>query len=429
MKTNSCTVALLAFLVFGVNACSRPTTGETQAIAPSKPIPVRVSLDGTDAAEPAIAASQDGSIFVAWVEHQPEGKADVFVRKIAPDKTQSTPVRVNTEAGNATAWRGDPPTIAIAPDGVMYVVWTSKAAAKGHENNLYLSISRDSGVSFGKPIKINDDEKPGVHGMHSFAIDKQGRIYFAWLDERNLKPAAPMTKHRGEAHAMERNREVFVAYSEDGGVTISKNQMIANEACPCCKTAIAVSPDGNVYVGWRQVLAGELRHIAIASSTDRGKTFVKPIIVSDDQWVIAGCPVSGPALSAGNIGNLTVLWYTAGGAGTQGLYASRSTDGGRTFATRQLVSAGVVFGNPSLLFEPKSNHLFAVWQSGDSGLMRAEMASDGSINNTMSLQSSGKLPAATLDTGQTVLAYISTVDNQRSIWLVVDSKISPTVNL
>jgi hypothetical protein len=291
-----------------------------------------------------------------------------------------------------------------------------------------LSASRDGGKSFEAPVKINDDEKPAVHGMHSLAIDNKGRIFLAWLDERNVSPAAPTEKHRGEAHAMESNREVFIAYSEDGGHSISRNQVIAREACPCCKTAVSTSSDGSVYVGWRQVLKGDLRHIAIATSVDNGRTFSSPVIVSDDKWVIAGCPVSGPAISAHENGMLRVLWYTKGEAGTEGLYVAQSTDGGHTFSSRRLVSGGVVFGNPILMPDVRTDDL-AVWQAGELGLIRAKLTSDGDVQGKSPLVTTGTLPSAALAKGQSVLAYISSVNNQRSIWLIVSNQSEATSKL
>jgi hypothetical protein len=188
------------------------------------------------------------------------------------------------------------------------------------------------------------------------AVGDDGRVYVAWLDERDIAKAQD-----GDAHAMgqmsgkmpmqhgEHNREVFFSYSTDGGRTFSTNRRVAVEACPCCKTSLAVSRSGRVYVGWRQVLPGDFRHIAVASSVDGGETFNAPVVVSDDRWELRGCPVSGPALAAGDGDRLTVLWFTAGDAGTAGLYSSESSDGGRTFAPRRVVSEVGVRGTPQLL--------------------------------------------------------------------------------
>jgi hypothetical protein len=74
---------------------------------------------------------------------------------------------------------------------------------------------------------------------------------------------------------MESNRELFVAFSTDSGKTFSPNRKVAENACPCCKTALAVSADGTLYASWRQVLPGNFRHIAVANSTDGGVKFLQ----------------------------------------------------------------------------------------------------------------------------------------------------------
>jgi hypothetical protein len=345
----------------------------------------------------------------------------VFVRKIEANGTQGgSAVRVNPEEGTATAWRGDPPAIAVAPDNSIYVGWTARGAAKGHETNLYLSASRDGGKSFDPPVKVNDDAKPTRHGMHSLAVDGEGRIYIAWLDERNTTKAAPTAKHRGEASEMESNNELFTAHSTDGGRTISSNQMIAKDTCPCCKTAIATAPDGRIYIGWRQVLKGDYRHIAVSTSGDKGATYSAPVIVSDDQWVIAGCPVSGPSLSVQNDGTLRVLWYTEGNE--QGLYFTRSSDQAKTFAKRQIVSKGSVRGNPFVVADYKGDGVVAIWNAEDMVLMRSEILSDGTIKERPSRLTTGDLPSAAASNDKLAVAYISTVNKQRSIWLYRSGK-------
>ena len=182
------------------------------------------------------------------------------------------PVRVNRQAGVATAWRGDQPSLAVAGAGAVYVLWTARVEAAGeHGTDLYMSVSNDGGQSFASEVKVNDDKVPSAHGMHSLAVAKDGKVYVGWLDERNVR--APKPSAKGEGHHMESNRDLFVAYSTDGGRSFSRNRKIASDACPCCKTSLAVAADGTLYAGWRQVLPGNFRHIAVVSSTDGGTSF------------------------------------------------------------------------------------------------------------------------------------------------------------
>ena len=183
--------------------------------------------------------------------------------------------------------------------------------------------------------------------------------YHGWMNRTGPFQIKPGKK--GHKHGAEANRELFVASSNDGGKTFSANQLIAREVCPCCKTSLAIAPDGRIYVSWRQVLPGDLRHIAVASSSDQGKTFSSPVIVSDDRWTIAGCPVSGSSLSVSSDGTLQILWYSAGEAGPTGIYRSQSQDAGKSFAPRQLVAEGQAQGTPVLL--PYLKGAIAIWQA------------------------------------------------------------------
>ena len=334
---------------------------------------------------------------------------------------QGPTVRVNPQAGMATAWRGDPPTVVVAPNQTIFVGWTARVEAEsGHATDLYLSSSRDHGQTFGAPVKVNDDTKPAVHGMHSLAIGDDGRIYVAWLDERNITPIKDMKMDaKTEGHHMESNRELFVSSSSDGGHTFMPNRKVATDVCPCCKTALAIGPVGRIYLSWRQVLPGDLRHIAVSCSADGGKSFTEPKIVSDDQWVLAGCPVSGSALSVDKDGTLRVLWYSAGTRGQTGLYWSESKDNGSTFSPRRLLSAGLTTGTPVLLAGNKD--LTAIWENSENGaarLLTAKVDVHTTPPETMIVQNDGELPAAAIAQNGLVIAYIGKSNQHYSVWVL-----------
>lgn len=384
--------------------------------------PVRVSSGDATAAEPAIAASPDGNVYVAWVSHGSKSQADVMIARFAGDgRMQGSPARVNSEPGIATAWRGDPPTIAIAPDQTVLVGWTARVESEsGHATDIYLSSSKDHGQTFGAPVKVNDDSKPADHGMHSLTVGKDGRIYVAWLDERNVAPMKDIKMDaKTTGHHMESNREVFVAASNDGGRSFAKNQRVATNVCPCCKTALTTTTDGRLYLSWRQVLPGDFRHIAVASSPDQGKTFTEPRIVSDDQWVLAGCPVSGATLFAGDDGSVRVLWYSEGKNGQTGLYSSRITDNGATFGPRELVAAGTVRGTPVLVKKPYG--LEAIWQGVENSTGKVLIATwigEAAIPPNHQVMTSAELPAAAASNSRLFVAYIAKAKVGQEIWMV-----------
>jgi hypothetical protein len=428
-------VACAAALALGV-ACTRsavsPASGTRPAsvarVAPDALRPLggaraaHVSAENVDAAEPAVAAAGDGTGYVVWVEHGAGGAADVRLAHVGGDGQlmSATPARVNTEAGAATAWRGDPPTVALAPDGTIYVGWTARVGAAPHASALELSASRDGGRTFDAPVRINDDAKPGAHGMHSLAVGADGRVYVAWLDERDADAAMQHMEPSAGGKHKEGNRELFFASSSDGGRTFSANQLVAKEVCPCCKTALAVGTDSRVYVSWRQVLPGEFRHIAVASTQDAGRTFSPPVVVSDDRWQIAGCPVSGSALSVAADGALRVLWYAAGEGAPAGLYLSESRDGGRTFAPREPFAERSGSNTP-VIVKGDGGGDAVVWEDQSAGSPRIATASLDAQAQTAGggvLAGAGESPAASAAGGRTFVAYMRGDNGRREIWIV-----------
>jgi hypothetical protein len=416
MNTRSfCLIAgvVLIGVVFVAGWTLRKGTSQ-EATPPAAPRLVQLSAPGVDAAEPVTASASDGTFYVAWVNHETK-KADVMLARFNSDgEMQGAPVRVNRAQGVATAWRGDQPSLSVAQDGSVFVVWTARVEGESkHGTDLFMSVSNDRGQSFASEVKINDDKVPGAHGMHSLAVAKGGRIYVGWLDERNVVTPKPSTKADG--HHMESNRELYLAYSTDGGRSFSANRKVAVDACPCCKTSLAVGADGTVYAGWRQVLPGNFRHIAVASSTDGGQNFSRPVIVSDDRWMLQGCPVSGPSLSVDAGGSLKVVWYAAGEANAPGLYFAESKDKAQSFSARLLVSQESVRGTPALA-SGNNNSTIALWQSSNAG--ETKMVEIGKVGAASSVAVNAELPAGTVANGKLFVAYIAKEKEKRSVWLV-----------
>lgn len=414
-------IPLGAIVLLGLCGCKHSSAGARATNNILKGVtPIRVSLGDADAAEPAIAATADGA-YVVWVEHHEKSEADVMIARFDSAGTmRGSATRVNTQPGIATAWRGDPPTVVVTPDGQIHVGWTGRVETPtGHAANIYLSTSSDAGKSFGPPIKVNDDPKPAMHGMHSLAIGAGGLVYMAWLDERNLSPMPAKDANmsaKTSGHHMESNREVFVATSSDGGRSFTPNRRVATNVCPCCKTSLAVAQDGRLYLSWRQVLPGDFRHISVASSNDAGKTFSPAVIVSDDQWALAGCPVSGASLAVDHDGKLSALWYAAGQKGEQGIYSSESRDNGRTFAPRHLVATTFARGTP--VFIKSDRQSAAIWEQdqGSNGqVMTAGLA--GEPKNLI-IAADGQVPAAAISRDKVFVAYIAKTGAHQEVFVV-----------
>jgi hypothetical protein len=398
---------------------------------------IRVSAPDADSAEPAIAAAPDGGIYLVWIEHGAGRTADVYFQKFdGAAKAVGEKVRINPQIGEASAWRGDPPTIAVGTNGEIYVGWTASVKIeKKSGTNLYVSVSPDGGKSFAASAKVNDDFAPASHGMHSLATDKSGKIYVAWLDERNIKMPAhaankfeisnefqyvkahhtPTPEAKKSEEEAEPNSEIFYAVSRDGAKTFSANKKISSEVCPCCKTSLTTAGDGKIYVSWRQVLAGNFRHIAVASSADGGESFSQPSIVSDDRWQIAACPVSGASMAIAGSGALKIAWFTAGAAGKPGIYTAESADGGKSFSARTLINENATSGNPIFLAR-QSGGFGVVWEAGGK-LFRSKIEAN-QIGAAEPI-GDGAVPSATVSKGKIFVGFSRKESEKRGVWLAV----------
>ena len=162
-------------------------------------------------------------------------------------------------------------------------------------------------------------------------------------------------------------------------------------------------------------MPGNFRHIAVASSTDGGTKFSAPVVVSDDRWMLQGCPVSGPSLTVDAAsGNLKVVWYAAGEGGAPGVYVAESKDSGRSFSPRQLLSQETVRGTPT--FAAGNNNLVALWQNGDA--IETKMRDIGSAGSALSIALNAELPAGAFANDKLFVAYIAKEKEKRSIWLL-----------
>ncbi|HEX8737797.1 MAG TPA: sialidase family protein [Pyrinomonadaceae bacterium] len=428
----------LSLLLFACAGSTKPTAvnetkSETKTKISDSPA-IRVSAPNIDAAEPAIAAAPDGGVYFVWVEHGAGRAADVYFQKFdGAAKSNGEKIRINPQAGEAAAWRGDPPTIAVGTNNEIYVGWTASVKnEKASGTNLYISASSDGGKSFAVPVKVNDDSAPASHGMHSLATDKNGKIYVAWLDERNIKIPSHAENEsesssefqfvkahytptpeveQAQKEESEPNSEIFFAVSKDGAKTFSPNKKISSEVCPCCKTSLLAAADGKIYASWRQVLAGDFRHIAVASIVDGGERFSQPTIVSDDRWQIAACPVSGASLATGETDALKVAWFTAGAAGKPGLYTAETTDGGKSFSARTLINEGAVSGHP--IFLAREN---VVWEAG--GKLFGAKIQGNRAGQAVEI-ADGAVPSAVVSGGRIFIGFSRKESDTRGVWLSV----------
>lgn len=324
--------------------------------APDVPTPITLSSAG--GSRPTTAPLPEGAV-VAWVGTQ-DGASDVWLARLDAGGSTSAPVRVNDVAGDAAPHAQAPAQVATSDGGDVYVLWQNNTPQPGRRfptSDLRFARSTDGGRTFGPAITVNDDAggPPASHTFHDLVVGADGSLWASWIDGRNTTEEAQAP---GQAYS---GPDIRVALSTDGGVSFGPSTIVDEDACPCCRTALAVAADGAVFVAWRKVLEGSVRDVVVARSLDGGRTFEAPVRVHADDWVFDGCPHAGPALAVDRSGTVHVAWFT-GKEGEAGLYYARSTDGGRSFGARVPLRVGDDALVAQAALTASGDHTWLAWE-------------------------------------------------------------------
>jgi hypothetical protein len=337
----------------------------------------------------ASLATSGQFVGMAWAASGKEGVTDIYVTMSRDaGETFSVPARVNQVAGEASVSGEQPPRIALIPraanDPSIVVVWTAKDAAG---TRLLSARSVDGGISFASPTPVPGTEVPGNRGWESIATDRDGGVVALWLDHRELAASgAASMNHSGHQHtASSKQQTDGVARAQLSKLFFGRlapgtgsSRALTGGVCYCCKTAIATGIDGAVYAAWRHVYPGNVRDIAFTMSSDGGQTFAPPVRVSEDHWVLDGCPENGPALTVDVNHRVHVVWATLvpgetpAREPTSALFYAVSEDG-RRFSARQRIPTEGFPRHPQIAMGSRGEAL-VVWDEQSLGTRRIALA-------------------------------------------------------
>jgi hypothetical protein len=377
------------------------------ASTPAAPV-VRLGIDGLSNANVSIAAAGSG-VVVTWAARGGES-TDVYAAWSRDGgATFEKPVRVNDVPGDARASAEQSPRVAIG-NGV-HVAWSSRA---GDMAVIRAASAPGPDHRFLPAASVHPDKLEGIRGWTSLAVDPRGALHVAWLDGRGdvAGPGSPAPSAGMKRH--DTRQDIYQAVrAADGSL---RETRIATDVCFCCKTAVAAGPDDLVYVAFRNIYPGSLRDIAVARSGDGGRTFSDPVRLSQDGWVLDGCPDDGPALALDAARVLHVAWPTqVSEKAGKGIFYSYSTDGGRTFAPRLRLDESGGAAHPQIA--AGDGRAYVVWDEAAAGGPRTiRMRSIAAPKSTGGTATPG--PATTLTTGAaaTYPAVAATPDGAVVTW-------------
>jgi hypothetical protein len=350
---------------------------------------VALGVKGRASSFASLAASEQ-FVTLAWGARTSDGATDVYVATSTDGgRVFSTPARVNAVPGDASLSGEQPPRIALTPRPnalpSIVVVWTSKADSG---TRLLSARSDDAGRSFALPIPVPGSEAAGNRGWEAVTTTRDGAVLALWLDHRESSTgrttsgSASHEKHHhlnskgtstdGVARA-QLSRLFFATVGE-----ADSPRSITGGVCYCCKTAIATDASGGVYAAWRHVYPGNVRDIAFSKSADGGHTFTPPVRISDDNWVLDGCPENGPAMVVDRAQRIHVVWPTLVPGATPAreptlaLFYAMSLDG-RRFTPRQQIPTDGVPRHPQVTLGDEGE-LIVAWDEQARGTRRVALA-------------------------------------------------------
>ena len=349
----------------------------TMAIAATLSVPARTNANVSLAAE-------GRTVVAVWAAAPAQGAADLFAAvSLDSGATFGAPVRVNSTAGDVVAHGEQPPRVVLVrrPGKTPAIVIAWMGAGKAGAS-LLTARSDDGGRSYGPSSAMPGSSAPGARGWQSAVANRDGNVRAFWLDHRGLAAPAAGAKEHSPEHAKAGAADDGTAMAQRSSLYTSvvgnpaSVHAVTSGVCYCCKTAVAAAADGTVYAAWRQVYPGSIRDIATTMSRDGGRTFAAPVKVSDDRWVLNGCPDDGPALVVDAKSRLHVVWPTVvtdgKGAQTLALFYATSTDG-RTFTPRQRVPTEGVPHHPQLTAAADGSVVLA-WDESGKGPRRVAFA-------------------------------------------------------
>ncbi|WP_123848828.1 sialidase/neuraminidase family protein [Chitinophaga lutea] len=275
-----------------------------------------VYLTNTEKGNPVISWVEDGGMYYA----------------VSPDggKTFAAPKRITTASG-IQPHPENMPKIIFRPNGEVIAMYglESNDPRNKYAGKVCYVRSMDGGASWLPAQPLVTDTAGYDQRYFDMALLPSGEVAAIWLDNRKF--------HRQEGSTL------YMATA--GAAGFEKERPLVQTVCQCCRTALYTDGQGALHAAFRDIINDSIRDMVHIVSTDGGRSFTTPVRISADNWMINGCPHTGPAMVKNSSG-LHFAWFTMGGG--EGVFYCQSPDNGITYSKRENISALPTAKHPQL---------------------------------------------------------------------------------
>jgi hypothetical protein len=288
----------------------------------------------------SLADAPDGALFLAWIEGR-GARADAWFAIVRiPGLGSLKAIRLNANVGKAFQGAEEDASIIIDGKGGVIVTWME--LHPGGNARIFATRSSDGGRTFSAPIPVSHRTQVSYRKGHR-AVLASGIIYMAWIEGEDL----------------------YLTRSLDGGRTFEPERAIARKICDCCAPSLAMDERERLYIAFRNNNRN-IRNIVLMYSDDKGQTFSRRVPVADGDWLLNGCPISGPALAIFR-GEVLVTWMDMRD-GKPKLYLARSNSRGERFGRNEIISppSSEAPNHPTLVAEDDGT-LHLAWEDAAAG--------------------------------------------------------------
>lgn len=291
-----------------------------------------------------ITKDTKGNVVMSWVKEVNDSMAFVCYA-VSFDNGASFESPVQIESSKNVHPHGENlPKIIYKSSGEIIAMWgASNPTPKSKYSGLvYYSQSFDDGKSWTEAIPLVKDTSAYDQRYFDMELLPNGEAMVIWLDNRGKK---------------DRDGSTLFCATTNGKDGFKNEKTIGETCCQCCRTDLFVDKKGSIHVSYRDIINDSIRDMVHSVSADGGRSFSSPMRISADNWIIRGCPHTGPTETENDQG-LHFAWYTMGGG--EGIFYCNSKDQGKTYSSRDTVCSKPSAKHPQIVSMPNGN-IVIVW--------------------------------------------------------------------